>query len=108
MAREELDDTNAKYFACQRERDLLKIKAERLENTLKEKGLWNEAEMAKNDEEDENNDIKLVEEYNEKIEEYKRISDEKEKYIRRLNSENEALEKKSEEESTLLQEKAHL
>lgn len=108
LAREEVEDMGAKYFACQRERDLLKIKTERLENMLKEAGLWNDSEMEQRDEIEENNEIKLVEEYHEKIEEYKRIADEKEKIIRHLSTQHSDLTKKADEESTLLQEKALL
>ena len=71
LAKEEAADTGVKYFACQRERDLLKIKTERLETIIRNAGLWNETEMEKQDEQEENNEIKLIEEYHEKIEEYK-------------------------------------
>lgn len=108
LAREESADTGIKYFACQRERDLLKIKCERLEKIIKDAGLWDETEMERQDEVEENNEIKLVEEYHEKIEEYKRIADDKEKLCRNLRSENETLLKKSQEESELLQDKVLL
>jgi hypothetical protein len=105
LAREESADTGVKYFACQRERDLLKIKCERLEKIIKEAGLWDEAEMEKLNEQEENEEIKLVEEYQEKIEEYKRQADDKEKLCRHLRSENDSLSKKSKEDSELLQDK---
>jgi len=105
MAKDEVEDTGVKYYACQRERDLLKIKCERLENFIKDAGLWNEAEMEQQNELQENNEIKLVEEYQEAIEEYKRTNDDKEKKLRNLLSENEALSKKSKEDCDLLQNK---
>ena len=108
LAREEATDTGVKYFACQQERDLLKLKSERLEKMLRDGGLWDEAEMEKQDEIEENNEIKLVEEYHEKIEEFKKIADDKEKLCRNLRSENDALSKKSREDSELLHEKVLL
>ena len=47
LLKEESTDTGIKYFACQRERDLLKLKCERLEKQLKEAGLWDESEIEK-------------------------------------------------------------
>lgn len=108
LVKEEAADTGIKYFACQRERDLLKLKCERLEKALKDAGLWDESEMEKKDVEEENNEIRLVEEYHEKIEEYKRLADDKEKLCRHLKSENEALSKKSQEDAELLQDKVVL
>lgn len=64
--------------------------------------------MENQDEIEENNEIKLVEEYHEKIEEYKRIADDREKLLRHLKAENETLIKKSHEDSTLLQDKVVL
>ena len=60
------------------------------------------------EEEEENNELRLVEEYHEKIEELKRSHDDKEKLLRHLKSENEALSKKSNEDTELLQEKVLL
>ena len=108
LAREEVDDMGAKYFACQHERDLLKIKTERLQKALQDAGLWDEIQANQSNEEIENSEVKLVEEYNEKIEEYKRIADEKEKLIRHLNTSHDTLNKKAQEDSTLLHEKTLL
>lgn len=47
LIKEETADTGIKYFAWQRERDLLKLKCERLEKQLKEAGLWDDEEIEK-------------------------------------------------------------
>jgi peroxiredoxin family protein len=47
LIKEETADTGIKYFACQRDRDLLKLKCERLEKQLKEAGLWEDEETEK-------------------------------------------------------------
>lgn len=108
LAREESTDTGIKYFACQQERDLLKLKCERFEKIIRDQGLWDDLEMEKQDEIEENREVKLVEEYHEKIEEYKKISGDKEKLCRNLRAENETLAKKAKEDSELLHEKVLL
>ena len=75
---------------------------------LKEADLWDEAEMEQKEEQEENNEIKLIEEYHEKLESLNNIVSEKEKLCRILRVENDKLFQKSNEESTLLQEKTLL
>lgn len=57
--KEELDSYGIKFYAVQRERDLLKLKCEKYESLLKEKGIAFES----SEEEEDEKDMALVDEF---------------------------------------------
>ena len=101
LLKEQLQELQISSFKAQRERDLLKLRLEKLQALCEENGI-----VVQEDDGEEVEREKLADEYAHRLEQLQNDVEQKKKTIRTLRDENEALENSSRRDTELLEKKS--